>query len=76
MYATASAIGLNTSFLVGNEVIVDDQEVSSANRSPVTPDDLLGSGGALSGDRIVIRYRNTTGAAITAFTRLDVAPVA
>lgn len=72
LFATASAAGLRTSFTIGNEVQVDDQEISAANRFPVTPDDFVARGGALKSDRLVLRLRNTTGAAITAFTRLEV----
>lgn len=75
VYATASAVGLNISLVVGNEVVVDDQEVNAQNRLPIVPDDLIASAGALRGDRLVLRLRNTTGAAITAFTRVDLNPV-
>lgn len=71
LYATAAAIGLNISFVVGSRVIVDDQEVNAQNRMPIVPDDFLAEGGARPGERIVVRLRNTTGAAIIAFTRLD-----
>lgn len=73
-YATASAVGMNCSFLVGNESIVQDQEISAANRFPVVPDDFVGESGGIAGDRIIISYRNTTGGAITAFTRVEVEP--
>jgi hypothetical protein len=75
LYATGSAVGLNISFVIGDQVVLDDQEVSSANRFPIVPDDFISQGGALRGDRMVIRLRNTTGGAITSFTRLDVDPV-
>lgn len=75
LYAQASAIGLNVSFIIGNEVQVDDQEIGAQNRLPIVPDDLITRSGALRGDRVVLRLRNTTGAAITAFTKVDVDPV-
>jgi len=75
LYATAAAIGLNVSFVVGSRVIVDDQEVNAQNRMPLVPDDLLAEAGARPGERIVVRLRNTTGAGIVAFTRLDLIPV-
>jgi len=71
LLGTASLVGLRISFIIGNEVQLDDQEISSANRFPLTPDDFLTRGGALKSDRIVIRLRNTTAGAITVFTRLD-----
>jgi hypothetical protein len=75
LYATASAVGLNYSLLIGGEAILDDQEASSANRFPVVPDDFLAEGGGVPGDRIIVRVRNTTGAGITAFTRVETSPV-
>jgi hypothetical protein len=74
LYATGSAVGLNYSLLIGGEALVDDQEVSAANRFPVVPDDFVAEGGGLQGDRILVRVRNTTGAAITAFTRVEINP--
>jgi len=71
LFGTASAAGLRISFIIASEVQLDDQEISSANRFPLVPDDFLTRGGALWGDRIVIRLRNTTVGAITAFTRLE-----
>lgn len=76
LLATASAVGLRISFMIGNEVQLDDQEISAANRFPLMPDDFLTRGGALKSDRIVIRLRNTTAGAITAFTKLDLEQVA
>jgi hypothetical protein len=75
LYAQASAVGLNVSFIIGNEVQVDDQEVGAQNRLPIVPDDLITRAGALRGDRVVLRLRNTTAGAITAFTKVDVDPV-
>lgn len=75
IYATASAVGLNVTVLIGGESILDDQEVSAANRYPIIPDDFVVEGGGVPGDRIVVRLRNTTGAGITAFSRVEVSPV-
>jgi hypothetical protein len=73
--ATASAVGMRVSLLIGNEVQVDDQEISSANRFPILPDDFVVRGGALRGDRLVLRLRNSTAGALTVNTALDVEPV-
>ncbi len=69
-----AAIGLFCTCLVGDEVVVEDQEVSSANRSPLVPDDLLADAGGLPGDRVVVKLRNSTGAAIVGFSRVDIEP--
>lgn len=74
-YATGSAVGLNISILVGNESIVQDQEISAANRFPIIPDDFVAESGGIVGDRLIVSYRNTTAGAITAFSRVEVEPV-
>lgn len=70
----ASAVGLRASVVIGNEVVVDDQEVSAANHMPLFPDDILAEGGAFAGDRITIRLHNTTAGAITGFTKVNLSP--
>lgn len=70
----ASAVGLRATVVIGSEVVVDDQEVSAANHMPIFPDDILAEGGAFGGDRITIRLRNTTGGAITGFTKVNLSP--
>lgn len=74
LFATAAAIGLNMSLIIGGEVVVDDQEVNAQNRLPVVPDDFVAQGGGFAGDRIILRYRNTTGATIVAFSRAETSP--
>lgn len=74
MFATAAAVGMNMSLIIGGEVLVDDQEVNALNRLPVIPDDFVGQGGGFAGDRVILRYRNTTGAAIITFSRVETVP--
>jgi hypothetical protein len=74
LFASASAVGLNMTLQIGGEVVIDDQEVNAQNRMPLVPDDFVGQGGGLPSDRIILRYRNTTGGAITAFSRVEVTP--
>jgi hypothetical protein len=71
----AAAVGLHATIIVGNDVVVDDQEVSDANRTPVIPDDVLVEGVGGAADRLVIKLRNSTGAAIIAKTRVNVTPI-
>lgn len=75
LYATAAAVGLNVSLLIGGQAIVDDQEVNAQNRMPLVPDDFVAEMGGLAGERVIVRLRNTTGAAIITFTRLESTPV-
>jgi hypothetical protein len=75
LYATASAVGLNMTFLVGGVAILSDQEVNAQNRMPIVPDDFVVEAMAPAGTRLLISYRNTTAGAITAFSRVDLIPV-
>jgi len=73
--AAASAAGLRLSLLVGGEAVVQDQEISSANRFPQLPQDFAAEGAGFPSDRIVIPLRNTTGGAITGQVTVDVIPI-
>jgi len=68
--ATGSAIGLNASATL-NVPVIDDQAIGLQNRFPVIPDDILYQG-IVRACRILLRFRNTTGGALTAFWRVDV----
>lgn len=69
-----SAVGLNTTLIIGEEVVVDDQEVGVGTTLPIVPDDVLAQGGGLPGDRVILKVRNTTGGAITAYAKVLVEP--
>lgn len=72
--ATAAAVGLNLSVLIGGEALVQDQEMSDANHFPVYPDDISVEGAGYPGDRITVSVRNTTGAALTSNIVVDTIP--
>lgn len=74
LYATAAAVGMFYSLIIGSEIVVEDQEVNAQNRMPIIPDDFLARGGAFKGDRVVVKVRNSTAAPIIAFTRVEVNP--
>ena len=63
-YCVAAAVGIFLTVTVGNELLVDDQEVSPANRYPTMDADLIARVGGSAGDRILARYRNSTAGAI------------
>lgn len=69
--AAAAAVGLTTSLLIAGTSMVDDQSVSQANRFPIVPDDIV-CGENVAGGRIILRFRNTTGAAIIVHWLIDV----
>ena len=70
----AAAVGLFATVVIGTEVVVDDQEVSAAAHMPTFPEDVLAEGGAFAGDRITVRLRNSTGAAIITQTKINISP--
>lgn len=74
IYATAAAVGMFLSALVGGESVVQDQEISAQNRMPIVPDDFIAEIGAVPGDRIMVSLRNSTAAGIIGFTRVEVEP--
>lgn len=74
LFAAAAAVGVFCTFLVGDAVLVDDQEISGINRFPIKPDDLVDEGAGFGSDRLLLRFRNSTGAAIVVKTRLEIEP--
>jgi len=71
-YIVAAAAGIFATILVGDSVVVDDQEVSGVNRFPIRPDDLFARSGGAQGDLVYVRLRNSTGGAILCTTVVDV----
>ncbi len=72
---SAAATGLYADILIGGVSVASGALVSDSNRFPITPDDNLASFGGRAGARLFVTLRNTTGAAITAETVLDIIPV-
>jgi hypothetical protein len=62
---SAAAAGLNATLLIGGKSQVNDQPISSSNRWPILPDDLLLQTNAPAGARLILTIRNTTGGAVT-----------
>lgn len=75
IYDVAAAVGMNLDVLIGGENVMNDEEVSGANRFPQTDTDLTVRHGARAGDRIFVAARNTTGAAIVNNLLIEVLPV-
>lgn len=69
---TGSAVGLNVTWLIAGQAEINDSAISAANRFPIVPDDVLSEAGAYAGSRLILTYRNPTGAPLTAFWRVDV----
>jgi len=75
LFCTGAAAGLRAQLLIGQDVTIDDQPISDANRFPITPDDFLSRGGGLPGDRLTLRFRNTTAGALVVEWRVAIESV-
>ena len=69
---TGAATGLNCTLLAGGVTLINDQAINLQNRFPVIPDDIITQEMIPAGARLLVTFRNTTGAAIVAFFRVDV----
>lgn len=67
-----AAIGLNVTLLAGGVTLINDQAINLANRFPVIPDDIITQENIPGGARLLLTFRNTTGAALVAFWRVDI----
>jgi len=74
-YIVAAAVGILATVLVGDTVVIDDQEISNLNRYPIRPDDLTARSGGAGGDLILVRLRNRTAGALVVNTVVDVQAV-
>lgn len=75
LYVAAAAVGIFATLMIGDSVLVDDQEVSGVNRYPLKPDDLVDEGAGFEKDRLILRFRNSTGAAVITKSRLEIEPL-
>lgn len=70
----ASAAGMLGSIFSGADTILEESDLSPANRMPIDPDDILRDV-AVGGDRLKIAVRNPTGGALTYFATVEVIPL-
>jgi len=68
--AAAAAVGIRTTLLIGGFSMVQDQDISLANRFPILPDDVVTQEQGIG--RMILTFRNTTGAAILTSWSIDV----
>lgn len=69
-----SAAGLRSTVIVGSEVVIDDQELPVVTTLPIFPDQVICEAGGFAGDRVTVRLRNTTGGALTGYTKILIEP--
>lgn len=70
LLAAAAAVGLRVTWIIGGVVVVNDQDVSQANRFPIVPDDIVTQERGFG--RMILTFRNTTGVAIIVNWAIDV----
>lgn len=68
---SGSATGLRISFVAALVQLLNDEALSTANRFPLIPDDIILNQRVGAG-RLLLTFRNTTAGALTAFWRVDV----
>lgn len=71
-----AAVGLVADVYSGQDVLGEAISVNSLNRVPLNPDDFLLTDVAAAGERIKVRVRNTTGAAVVVFFAVMIQPIA
>lgn len=74
LFATGAAAGIFCSLLIGDATLIDDQEISGANRYPIKNDDLVDEGAGFGGDRLILRFRNSTAGGLVVQSRLEIEP--
>jgi len=72
----SSAQGILATVMLGSQVLMQDQEISGANRFPIIPDDWLLKGVGRAGDKIYITLRNRTAGPLTINVILNITPIA
>ncbi len=75
MGVSAAATGTFVTFNSGADVVAEEFEPAILTRYPIIPDEMYFSDVAAAGDRLVIRVRNTTGAAIIVRVICQVTPL-
>lgn len=75
MGVSAAATGTFVTFNSGADVVAEEFEPAILTRYPIIPDEMYFSDVAAAGDRLVIRVRNTTGAAIIVRVVCQITPL-
>jgi len=72
---TSEVDSLFASVIVGNELLIDGQEVSDTNASPRNPEDVLVQGFGSKGDRVIVKLRNGNAATNDTRSAIFIEPV-
>jgi len=55
---TSELNALFASVIIGNELLIDGQQVNGTNAAPRNPEDVLVQGFGAKGDRVIVKLRN------------------
>jgi len=69
-------LALTARFSWGGLAFANDQAIGLQNRFPIVPDDFFVDAGGFASERLILTFRNTTGAALIAFWKVEVNAVA
>lgn len=72
---TQAAVGLFVTLQSGADIVAEEFPPPILTRYPIIPDEMFFSDVAAAGDRLVVRVRNSTGAAIIVRTVCQVSPL-
>lgn len=75
MAITSSVDALFASLIIGNELLVDGQEINDTNASPRNPDDVAVQGFGVKGDRVIIKLRNGNAAVNVSRANVFIEPI-
>lgn len=66
----AAAVGVFSTFVIGQTIVIDDQEINAQARMPILPDDTVVESPILWNERMSLKHRNSTAAPIITQTKL------
>lgn len=74
--AVAAAAGVKGTISSGAELLLEESDLSAANRFPLDPDDVIITDAAVPQDRLSMSFRNTTAGALVVNWWVDVQQLA
>lgn len=72
---TAEVDSLFASVIIGNELLMDGQEVNDTNAAVRNPEDVLVQGFGQKGDRVIVKLRNANAATNITRSNIFIEPV-
>lgn len=72
---TSSLVSLFATVLVGNEVLIEDQEVPDTAAAPRNPEDVLVQTVGQLGDEVIVKLRNQNAATVTSRVSVFLEPI-